>query len=107
MLSAIALALSFDLIEKSRPVYDGSPGTLLLPQSGELSDSFGAQLSDQSVAAILIKILLSLAAIVVLILVIANHQRNGALGFAFAILICAGTLLLWLWPLLWSRRESS
>ena len=78
-----------------------------MPQSGELSDSFGAQLSDQSVAAILIKILLSLAATVVLILVIANHQRNGALGFAFAILICAGTLLLWLWPLFWSRRESS
>ena len=105
VLSALALALTFDLIEKSRPIYDGTPGTLLFPQSGELSASLAAPLREQSVAALLVKIMLTVAAIVFLILVLANHERNAVAGFTFAGLLCAATLLLWLWPLFSSQRR--
>lgn len=94
VLSAVALALCYDLVEKSRAVYDGAGGTLLLPQSGELSDALRDPATVDP-AALVIKIVLSAASLLLLIVYVANYE-----GFALLLLSalpCVLSALLWYW----------
>jgi predicted membrane channel-forming protein YqfA (hemolysin III family) len=100
VISALALALTYDLLEKSiRGGREGSPGTVLLPPDNALSDALRVPLRKQSPGAIVFNVLFSGAAVLLLVVALANREHSGAvwaLGFA----PLAAAIALWVWPLL-------
>jgi len=96
VLSAIALALTYDLLQKARPVYESSPATILLSQGRELSDLLGAPTRQQGVAAIMLKFILAVASVLLLFVGLYNGTALGVIGAVIALLFSLG---LWLWPL--------
>lgn len=105
LLSALALALSYDMIEKSRPVYESSPATVFLPQGPELSDAMARPLLEQGPAALLVRVAVSGASVLLLLLALFNHDHSKAgLLLGLAAVLFAGAL--WAWPWLngpWQR----
>jgi hypothetical protein len=102
VMSALALILTFDMVEKSRPVCDASPGTVLFPQDGELSRMLGEPTATQPPSAIVVKIVVSTASLLFFIVIVANHERS-VIGWVTAGLAASLSTLLWLWPL-FSKR---
>jgi hypothetical protein len=95
-MSAIALALTYDLLEKARPVYESSPATILLPQGPELRDLLAAPTREQGVAPIVVKFVVTAASVLLLFLALYNRSVLGGIGSGVALLL---PVWLWLWPL--------
>lgn len=99
MISALALVLTFDLLEKSRRMADeGSPGTILLPQDNDLSDTLRLPLPSQSPGAIIFNVMLSGASLLLLIVVVANYDRSDLVFLLLAFVPAIASIALWLWP---------
>ena len=99
IMSAFALALTYDLLEKSRPIDESPRATILLPQGRELADQLAQPTLRQSLTPILIKCLLSAVAILMFVVALVSHEHEplvGLVGSAIAMLL---SLWLWLWPL--------
>lgn len=106
LMSALALILVYDLLEKSRgDGRDISSSTVLLPQDRRLDDGLRLTLPNQPPLAVLFNVGLTVAALVLLIVFIASFEKSGAafLVMAAVPLACAG--ILWLWPLIRGEKD--